>query len=414
MKLLVADKFSEAHLDALRGLGLTVEYKPELSAKDLPAALPGVAILVVRSTEVGAAAIDAADALTLIVRAGAGVNTIDRAEASRRGIFVANCPGKNAVAVAELAFGLLLAIDRRLPEQVAELRAGKWNKKEYGKADGLLGKTLGIIGYGSIGREVARRAQAFGMSVVAFSRSIDQDAAHAAGVDWAANPLELARRADVVSVHLPLTPETRGMLGEAFFGEMRPGAIFLNTARAEVVDAAALERAVKARGLRVGADVHAGEPDGGTGTIAAPLLALPTVYGSHHVGASTRQAESAIADEAVRIVRSFLTTGTVPNCVNISRPAGGWQLIVRHVDRVGVLANVLGTLRRYKINVQQMENQIFDAPPAAPGRAAEHAPAEHAACATIRLASAPPAECVAEIRGRADEVLHAELLTTGA
>ncbi len=179
MKLLVADKLSEAHLDAFRGLGLTVEYHPEYSAAELPAKLDGVAILVVRSTEVSAAAIDAAGALTLIVRAGAGVNTIDRAAASRRGIFVANCPGKNAVAVAELVFGLLLAIDRRIPDQVNELRAGKWNKKEYAKADGLLGKTLGILGMGAIGRHVAARARAFGMPVCAWSRSFDEAAARA-------------------------------------------------------------------------------------------------------------------------------------------------------------------------------------------------------------------------------------------
>ena len=404
MKLLVADKFSEAHLGALRALGLVVEYKPELGASDLPKALPGVAILVVRSTEVTANAIGGADDLTLIVRAGAGVNTIDRATASRRGIFVANCPGKNAVAVAELAFGLLLAIDRRLPEQVADLRAGKWNKKEYGKADGLLGKTLGVLGFGAIGREVARRAQGFGMSVVAWSRSLDDAGARAHGVDRAAAPFELARRADVVSVHLALTPETRGLLGDSFFGELKPGSIFLNTARAEVVDAAALERAVKARGLRVGTDVHVGEPDGGTGKIESALIGLPAVYGTHHVGASTRQAENAIADEAVRIVRSFLTLGAVPNCVNVSRPApGGWQLVIRHHDRVGVLANVLGALRRHTINVQQMENQIFDGP----------AGAERAACCTMRLGSAPPPECLAEIRSRADEILHAELLTVG-
>jgi D-3-phosphoglycerate dehydrogenase len=182
---------------------------------------------------------------------------------------------------------------------------------------------------------------------------------------------------------------------------MRPGAIFINTARAEVVDTAALEKAVSARGLRVGTDVPPGEAGGGTGTIAAPLLGLAGVYGTHHVGASTRQAESAIADEAVRIVRAFLTTGEVPNCVNLSRPsAAGWQLVVRHLDRVGVLANVFASLRRHDINVEQMENQIFDG-----GKAA---------CATIRLGSAPPLECLAEIRGRADEVLHAELLTVRA
>jgi D-3-phosphoglycerate dehydrogenase len=400
MKLLVADKFSESHLASLRALGLEVVYKPELSAADLPAHLGDVAILVVRSTEVTAAAIDGAEALTLIVRAGAGVNTIDRKAASRRGIFVANCPGKNAVAVAELTLGLLLAIDRRIPDQVAELRAGRWNKKEYGKADGLLGKSLGVIGFGSIGREVAARARGFGMTVVAWSRSLDDAGARAHDVERAGALVDLAARCDVVSVHLALSAETRGLLGAEFFAALKPGAIFLNTARAEVVDAAALERAVRERGLRVGADVHPGEPDTGTGQVTFPLVGLPGVYGTHHVGASTRQAESAIADEAVRIVRSFLERGEVPNCVNLSRPGGSGatcQLVVRHHDRVGVLANVLASLRRHQINVKEMENQIFD------GAAA--------ACATIRLQSVPPPECLEEIRGRRDEIIHAELVT---
>jgi D-3-phosphoglycerate dehydrogenase len=397
VKLLVADKFSEAHLDAFRALGLEVTYKPELTAGDLPPEVHGVAILVVRGTEVNAAAIDGANALTLIVRAGAGVNTIDRKAASRRGIFVANCPGKNAVAVAELTFGLLLSLDRRIPEQVADLRAGRWNKKEYGKADGLLGRTLGIIGYGAIGREVATRAAAFGLRVVVWSRSLDEATAKAQDVERADSPEELARRADAVSVHVALAPETRGFLGESFFAALKPGAIFVNAARAEVVDPAALERAVRERGLRVGTDVHPGEPDTGSGAVSFSLVALPGVHGTHHVGASTRQAEGAIADEAVRIVRSFLQRGEVPNCVNLSRAGAACQLVVRHLDRVGVLANVLAALRRHQINVKEMDNQIFDG--------------AVAACATIRLASTPPDECLDEIRGRSDEILHVELLT---
>ncbi|HKA91747.1 MAG TPA: NAD(P)-dependent oxidoreductase [Haliangiales bacterium] len=396
MKILIADKFSEAHLADLRALGLTVEYKPDLGAGDLPAALPGASILVVRSTEVNAAAIGAADALTLIVRAGAGVNTIDRSTASKRGIFVANCPGKNAVAVAELTMALLLAVDRRVPEQVAELRAGKWNKKEYGKADGILGKTLGLVGFGAIARLVAERARAFGMPIVAWSRSLDEATARHHGVDRLGSAAEVAHRADVVSVHVALTGETRGLCGAGFFAAMRPGTIFLNTSRAEVVDAAALEAAVREKGIRVGTDVPPGEPSGGTGAIAAPLLGLPGVYGTHHVGASTRQAENAIADEAVRIVAAFVQRGQVPNCVNLSEnSAAGWQLVVRHYDRVGVLAHVLDSLRRHDINVQEMENQIFDG--------------AIAACAAIRLSAEPPPACMAEIRAR-DDILHAALI----
>ncbi|HEX8951522.1 MAG TPA: NAD(P)-dependent oxidoreductase, partial [Polyangia bacterium] len=169
MKILIIDAFSEAHLDAFAALGLTVEYKPTLGADELPAAIEDASIVVARSKEVKAPAIARAKQLALIVRAGAGVNTIDVKAASHNGIYVANCPGKNAIAVAELTMALLLALDRRIPDQVRDLRAGAWNKKEYGKADGLYGRTLGVVGTGAIGREVIGRAMAFGMHVVAWS-----------------------------------------------------------------------------------------------------------------------------------------------------------------------------------------------------------------------------------------------------
>ena len=159
MKVLVADKFEQSGLDGLRAIGCEVVYRPTPRttrwSRRCAAAAPSV--LVVRSTQVQAPVLDAG-ALSLIVRAGAGVNTIDVAGASRRGIYVSNCPGKNAVAVAELAMGLILALDRRIPDNVAELRAGTWNKKEYSKARGLHGRTLGLLGFGNIGQEVAARA----------------------------------------------------------------------------------------------------------------------------------------------------------------------------------------------------------------------------------------------------------------
>ena len=397
MKLLVADKFSEKHLDGLLALGLTVEYEPSLSAADLPGRLAGVHVLIVRSTEVSAKAIDAAGELTLIVRAGAGTNNIDKVASSRRGIFVANCPGQNAIAVAELVMGLVLALDRRIPDQVAELRDGRWNKKEYGKADGLFGRRLGIVGLGAIGTEVARRGQAFGMPVIAWSRSLDDARAKALGIERTATPLDVAARADVISINLALSPETRGLIGTDFLATMKEGAILVNAARAEVVDAEALARAVKERSLRYGTDVHPGEPDTGTGTLSSSILALPGVYGTHHVGASTRQAETAIADEAVRIVSSFVRRGEVPNCVNLRRRSPArWQLLVQHMDKVGVLANVLGTLRRHKINVEEIDNRIFEG--------------ATAACCTLRLGAEPPAGCMDEIRGRTDEILHAALV----
>ena len=371
MRVLVADKFEETGLEGLRSLGCEVYYEPKLEGEALGWRLRDTAaeVLVVRSTKVTAAEMDQARNLSLVARAGAGVNTIDLPAASARAISVSNCPGKNAVAVAELAWGLILALDRRIAEQTADLKAGLWNKAEYGRARGLAGRTLGIAGFGAIGREVAARGRAFDMEVVAWSPSLSAERAAEAGVVRVASLRELASRSDVVSVHLALTKETRGVLGGAFFDAMRPGALFVNTSRGETVNAAALKEAIATKGIRAGLDVFEREPSGGTGAFEDEVGRLPGVVGTHHVGASTEQAQNAIAAEVVRIVAAFKASGEVPNAVNLcGRSPARWLLTVRHRDRVGVLAHVFGALREAGINVQQTENVVFDGAEAASAR----------------------------------------------
>ena len=289
--LLVADAFPQEHLAAFSSLGLTVEHRADVSAKELPQVARDASILVVRSKQVTAEVFEAAPGLSLVVRAGAGVNTIDVAAASRRGVFVANCPGQNSIAVAELAIGLVLSLDRRIPDEVALLRAGKWDKKGFSEARGVFGRTLGLAGVGAIGREVARRALALGMRVVGWSRSLDDAAAKALGIERAPDLLALARQADFLSHHVALTKETRGLVSREVLAALRPGAALVNTARAEVVDQDALLEAVKAGRLRVGTDVFAGEPEKGQADFDSPLQTLPGCYGTHHVGASTEQAQ---------------------------------------------------------------------------------------------------------------------------
>src|ERR687893_2065026 len=186
MRVLIADKFEQSGRDGLEAAGCDYSYQPDVKEESLVEAVAGYRpdVLVVRSTKVTEPMIEAG-ALKLIVRAGAGYNTIDVAAASRRGIYVSNCPGKNAIAVAELALALVLALDRRIAHNVAELRAGRWNKKEFSKARGIYGRTLGLVGTGQIGREVASRARAFGMRVVAWSRSLDDALAAELGVERA-------------------------------------------------------------------------------------------------------------------------------------------------------------------------------------------------------------------------------------
>ena len=391
MKILVADAFEKSGLDGLAALGCEVLYEPKLEGAALGARLAetGAEVLVVRGTKVGAPEIEAASGLALIVRAGAGVNTIDIQSASARAIAVSNCPGKNAIAVAELTWGLILALDRRIIEQANDLRAGIWNKALYGKARGLAGRTLGVVGLGAIGLEVVARAKAFGMPVVAWSRSLDDDRASRLGVARADSVHALAAASDVVTVHCALTKETKGMLDAKFFEAMKPGAFFVNTSRGDVVDQPALEAAIAEKGLRAGLDVFAKEPAGGTGAFEDGIARLPAVIGTHHVGASTEQAQNAIAEETVRIVAAFASTGDVPNAVNLaSRTPATHVLSVRHRDRIGVLAHVFGVLRAAGINVEKTENVVF-------------AGAE-AACAQIQVGSAPQAGVLEEIRGCAD------------
>src|SRR5258707_9604047 len=203
MKVLVADKFEQSGIDGLKAAGCEVIYQPDLKDDSLIQALRDTRadVLVVRSTGVTAPMLETGS-LSLVVRAGAGYNTIDVATASKRGIYVSNCPGKNAIAVAELAFALLLALDRRVPDNVAELRAGRWNKKEYANARGVFGRTLGLLGYGNIGQEMARRAHAFGMPVIVWSRRFADARADSADEDGpmeiAKTPQEVAERCDVL------------------------------------------------------------------------------------------------------------------------------------------------------------------------------------------------------------------------
>ncbi|HKC24769.1 MAG TPA: NAD(P)-dependent oxidoreductase, partial [Thermoanaerobaculia bacterium] len=329
-------------------------------------------------------------------RAGAGVNTIDLKAASQRAIAVSNCPGKNSIAVAELAWGLILALDRRIAEQTADLKNGVWNKAEYGKAKGLAGRTLGVVGLGSIGREVVKRAKAFDMPVVAWSRSLTDADAQRLGVSRAESIHALALAADVVTVHLALTKETRGLLNAAFFGAMKEGAHFVNTSRGEVVDEVALKDAIERKGVRAGLDVFEKEPGGGTGTFEDPIARIPGVTGTHHVGASTEQAQNAIAAETVRIVRAFKETGSVPNAVNLCERSPATHLLsVRHLDRVGVLAHVFGELRAAGINVEQTENVVFDG--------------AEAACARIQLDKQPEPEVLERIRSGTGDVLSVSL-----
>ncbi len=318
MKVLIADRLPDFVPAELAREGIKAVCRPGLKGEALRQAIAetGAEVLVVRSTPVTAEMLTAGG-LRLVIRAGAGYNTIDVETATRCGIYVANCPGKNANAVAELAFGLIIALDRHIPDNVLDLRQGRWNKDAYSKARGLYGRTLGLIGMGSIGQAMVPRARAFGMPVVAWSRSLTRQRAHELGLEMKPSPLEVAAGSDVVSVHVALTGDTRHLVGEEFFRAMRPGAILINTSRAEVVDEQALARYVREKGLRVGLDVFEGEPAAGTGAVDNSLFRLEGVIGTHHIGGATQEAHDAIARETVRTICQYQKTGVPPNVVNL-------------------------------------------------------------------------------------------------
>src|SRR6185295_10369542 len=304
MILLIADKFEESGRNGLQAMGCDVSYQPDLKDDALVSAIRELSpdILIVRSTKVTETMLDVGS-VKLVVRAGAGFNTIDVSAASKRGIYVSNCPGKNSIAVAELAFALILALDRRIADNVVTLRRGEWNKKEFSKARGLYGRTLGLIGVGKIGQEMIPRARAFGMPVVAWSRSLTTERAALLGVELKESPKAVASVSDVVSVHLALNPETKHLLTTEFFNAMKEGAYFINTARGEVVDQQALTAAMRSRHIRAGLDVYAVEPTSSAGEFQDEIVKEEGLYGTHHIGASTDQAQEAIAAETVRIVK---------------------------------------------------------------------------------------------------------------
>ncbi len=333
--VVVADPVVDACLEALYETpGMTVEYLPEASEPALRQALVGADALIVRSgTEVSAELMAAAPNLRVVARAGTGVDNIDLAAATERGILVMNAPSGNTIAAAEHSLSLLLAMARNIPAASASVRAGEWRRGAFMGFE-LLGKVLGVLGLGRIGREVARRAVAFGMEVVAYDPYVE--AGGLAGVEVVA--LErLYERAQIISVHLPLLDSTRHMLDDAAFARMRDGVRLVNAARGGIVDEAALERALesgKVAGCAL--DVFENEPPGDH-----PLLARDDVLATPHLGAATREAQEQVALTIAQQVIDFLGGGPVAGAVNlpsVSRDARAALTPFLHLgERLGAL-----------------------------------------------------------------------------
>lgn len=380
LKVLIADKFPDKYIQELNELDLEVIYEPKLGEKDLPKAAEDVDILVVRSTVVNEETINNSKKLNLIIRAGSGVNNIAIAAANKKGVYVANCPGMNAVAVAELTIGLMIALDRFIPDNVYDFRNGVWNKDKYSKGKGLKGKTLGIIGVGNIGKEVAKRALAFEMNVYG------KDISRIEGVqikDFSEMD-QLLPLCDIVTIHLPATPQTKGLFNKQMFSYMKDGAYLINTSRHDIIVEEDLLEAIKKKNLRVALDVFKGEPEGKSGEVKSPLQNNPNIYVTHHIGASTEQAQDAVAEETVRIIKHYVHSGVIDHWVNRAKVTDAkYQLVVKHYDKPGVLASVLDVIRQGNINIEEIENIIFEG--------------GIAACCTMKLKLPATAEMLKQI-----------------
>lgn len=394
IKVLVADKFPDKYIQQMRDLELEVIYEPKLGEKDLPEAAKDADIIVVRSTVVNEETINSSEKLNLIIRAGSGVNNINIAAANKKGIYVANCPGMNAVAVAELAIGLMISLDRFIPDNVNDFNKGVWNKDKYSKGKGLKGKTLGLIGVGNIGKEVAKRALAFEMNVYG------KDITRIEGVqikDFSEMD-QLLALCDIVTIHLPATPQTKGLFNKKMFSYMKDGAYLINTSRQDIVVEEDLLEAIKEKNIRYACDVFKGEPEAKTGEVTSKLQNNPNIYVTHHIGASTAQAQDAVAEETINIIKHFVHSGVIEHWVNRAKKTDAhYQLVVKHYDKPGVLAAILDVIRVGNINIEEIENIIFEG--------------GVAACCTMKLKAAVSADMLKTMRENQNviSVSHVEI-----
>jgi D-3-phosphoglycerate dehydrogenase len=311
MKIVVADDLPASALDLLRAEGWHVDARTGRTAEQLATDLADADALVVRSaTKVTSALVEAAPRLRVIARAGTGIDNVDVAAASARGIVVMNAPGANSVSVAELAMSLILALARHVPAADAAMKQGKWEKKKF-LGEEVRDKTLGLVGLGRIGQEVARRAAAFNMRLIAHDPFIAEQVASAMGVELVSMD-ELFARADYVSLHMPSTPQTRRLVNADRLARTKKGIRIVNTARGDLIDEQALADAIEA-GQVAGAalDVFDKEP-----TVDQRLQMLPQVIATPHIAASTREGQELVGVETADALRDFLKSGVIRNAVN--------------------------------------------------------------------------------------------------
>lgn len=393
MTILVACDLPEFALEELRSLGLDVSHRPELTTEELPELLADVTVLIVSGLFVSAEAIHRGDSLQLIVCWEADTSNVAIDAASRQGVFVAQCLDMSAVSIAELAIGMLIALDRGLIEHATDLRN---LRRETGPPDaaGLAGRTLGLLNLSEVERSIARRIRPLGTKVLAWAPDLTPDQAHIHGVQYCNHAVDLARKSNNLVIYAPTQEPDEVRVDRSLLEALPEGASLVYIGHPDGFDEQALLDAVKRRGLKLGLDITPGRGH----TVFRPktsLLEQPGVIGTFRLANRTLQAWHASARQAADIVRRFLISGDVPECVNLlERSPATWLLVLRLRDAVGVMASIMEAVRVDGINAEEITSRVF--------RGAE------AAWCTIALDERPGTDTLDTIRG-IDGVLNLEL-----
>lgn len=314
MRVLISDNLAQVGVDILKQAGLEVDVKTGLGPDEIKAVIGGYEGLIIRSaTKVTADLLESASRLKVVGRAGIGLDNVDIPAASQKGVIVMNAPDGNATTTAELAISMMMSLSRNIPQATASMKSGKWEKKKF-MGHELSGKTFGVVGIGRIGSIAANRAQGLKMKTIAYDPHMPREVAEKIGVELVGLD-ELAARSDYISVHVPLTKETKHLLSTEFFGAMKPSGMLIDCARGGVCDEAALYEALKSGRIAGAAlDVFAQEP---TTLENCPLLGLDNFICTPHLGASTSEAQENVAVAIAEQVADYLLKGTVTNAVNV-------------------------------------------------------------------------------------------------